>query len=135
VRFGLGFVELAHVSVGVFFTPWLTAEAMLSWEGVHGTHFGAGLFYAIGAAEADRPPRHALVVGVRVMMAGSFRFDSHGDDLSSYVVTPVGYGYMSSSGLCFQGTAGPLFTRQREDDGGHHLGVGVAVTASIGRWF
>jgi hypothetical protein len=135
VEVGVGFLELAHIGIGVFFSNWLTCQAQVSWNGGHGNRFGAGCTYAVGAAEPDRPPRHALLVGARVMMATSFTFDSHGDDLSSYVVIPVGYGLATASGFNLQGTVGPGLIRSRTDRG-HRLGLaGPFAVLSVGRWF
>jgi hypothetical protein len=135
VEVGVGFLELAHFGIGVFLSNWLTCQAQVSWNGVYGNRFGAGCTYAVGAAEPDRPPRHALLVGARVMMATSFTFDSHGDELSSYVVIPIGYGFATASGFVLQATVGPGLIRSRTD-GGHRLGLaGPFATLAVGRWF
>jgi hypothetical protein len=132
---GVGFRELAHVGIGLFLTNWLTCEGLITWNGVYGNRFGAGCVYAVGAAEPDRPPRHAFLAGARLMMAGSFTFDSHGDDLSSYGVILIGYGYASPGGFSLQATIGPGLIRSRTD-GGHRLGVaGPFAALSLGRWF
>ena len=62
------FVELAHVEGGVFLTPRLSVDGMLSWNGVFGSRYGLGLTYAFGPLQGGRPPRHALLVGSRVEM-------------------------------------------------------------------
>jgi hypothetical protein len=135
VQFGVGLLELAHAEVGVFVIPTLTIEGMLAWNGVFGSRFGAGLSYALGPASPGQPPRHALLVGARVMMASDFAFDSHGDDLSSYAITPVGYQFVARNGFLLRAAAGPVFTRERSAQG-HRLQVGGPfITVSAGRWF
>ena len=123
VQAGSGVTELAHAEVGVFLGAHLTAEAMVAWEAVFGAHYGGGLTYAVGHAQDRRPPRHALLVGARVMLSGAATFDTHGDDLSSYLVVPVGYGYLANSGFYLRATIGPAIVRERKT---------VAQTAPIG---
>ena len=115
VQAGTGITELAHAEAGIFLASHLTLEAMVAWEGVYGGHYGGVLMYAFGRATDGRPPRHALLVGARLMLNSTASFDSHGDDLSSYVLVPVGYGYRADSGLYLRATIAPVLARERQD--------------------
>jgi hypothetical protein len=115
---------------------------MVAWEGVYGTRYGGGLMYAFGPAEDRRTPRHALLVGARLMLNSSATFDSHGDDLSSYAVVPVGYGYRADSGFYVRATIAPIIARQRTNkpDGtgaitvGHEWTVGGPMVNVAAGW-
>ena len=115
VQAGTGLTELAHAEAGVFLAARLTLEAMVAWEGVYGGRYGGGLMYAFGRAPDGRPPRHALLVGARLMLNSTASFDTHGDDLSSYGVIPVGYGYRADSGFYLRATVAPVLARERKD--------------------
>jgi hypothetical protein len=110
---GVGLPEIAHAEAGVFLGSHLSLEAMVAWDGVYGGRYGGGLMYAIGHAGLNRPPRHALLVGARLMLNDSATFDSHGDDPSSYGVIPVGYGFLADSGFYLRVTAGLVIARER----------------------
>ena len=121
VQGGVGVTELLHVEAGAFLGAHLTVEAMAALEGVFGVRYGGGAMYAFGHAQVHentrRPPRNALLVGARVMLNSSASFDTNGDDLSSYVLLPVGYGYLSDSGFYLRATIGPVVVRGRRDQG------------------
>jgi hypothetical protein len=136
VQAGMGLVEIVHAEAGVFVTPRLTLEAMAAWNGVFGSRLGGGITLALGHALAGRPPRHGWLLGARVMLAGDLAFDSHGDDLSSYAMLPVGYGFFADNGFYFRAAAGPVLARERSDGGGHEFSIGGPfVTAAVGFWF
>ena len=111
---GVGFVEVGHAEVGAFLGPHLTVEAMATWAGVFGAHYGGGIMYSFGQAQGRRPPRHALLVGARLMLDPTATFESHGDDLNSYGVIPVGYGFLSDSGFYLRATAGLIVYGERD---------------------
>ena len=117
VQVGTGLLEFAHAEVGVFLASRLTLEAMVAWDGTFDSRYGGGLMYSFGHAQAGRPPRNALLVGARLMLNSTASFDSHGEDLSSYVLLPVGYGYLGDSGFYFRATLAPVITRSRADSG------------------
>lgn len=124
VQAGVGLTELAHLEGGVFLGPHLSLEADVAWSGVFGARYGGGLIYAIGHAQGARPPRHALLVGARLMLNSDATFDSHGDELSSYGVVPVGYGFLADSGFYLRATVGPTIVRERTS---RDSGAGVPV--------
>jgi hypothetical protein len=132
VQAGSGLTEFAHAEAGVFLVPRLTLEAMVAWQGVYGMRYGGGLMYAFGPAEDGRPPRHALLVGARLMLNSTASFDSHGDDLSSYAVVPVGYGYRHDSGFYLRATIAPILLRERKDQPDGSGGVTVAHDWTVG---
>jgi hypothetical protein len=142
---GLGLVEVAHLQGGVFLTPRLTVDAMVAWAGVFGSRFGGGLTYAIGpAASPGRPPRHALLIGARVMLDDKLKFASHGDDLTSYFVAPIGYGFLSDHGFSLRIGVAPVLSRDMlftYDSAGaqtvrYRWSIGGPFfTASAGFWF
>jgi hypothetical protein len=109
-------LEVLHLELGAFVLPRLSLEAMGAVEGVFGVRFGGGLFTSIGPRIGDRPPRHALTLGARIMLDEHATFDSHGDDLSSYAVFPVGYAFLADDGFYFRATAGPVLVRERTDE-------------------
>jgi len=130
VQVGSGLVEFAHAEVGVFLTARLTLEAMAAWDGVFYSRYGGGLMYSFGHAPEGMTPRKALLVGARLMLNSTASFDSGGDELSSYVLVPVGYGYRGDSGFYLRATLAPVITRERSNgtsNGGpieHHWAVG-----------
>ena len=132
VAAGVGLTEIAHVEGGIFLGAHLSLEADVAWEGVFGGRYGGGIMYAIGHAQGRRPPRHALLIGARLMLNSTATFDSHGDDLSSYGVVPIGYGFLADSGFYLRATLGPAIIRQRTSGDtaagagviGHELSVG-----------
>jgi hypothetical protein len=137
---GIGLIEVAHLQGGAFLTPRLTVEGMLAWAAVFGNRFGGGLTYAIGPASPGRPPRHALLIGARVMLDSRLAFDSYGDDASSYFVTPIGYGFLANNGFSLRVGVGPVIGRQRrvspEQTTRHEWYIsGPFFTASAGFWF
>ena len=85
----------------------------MAWDGVFGSRFGGGVFYTFGQARGRRPPRHSLLVGARLMLDSAATFDSQGDDLSSYGVVPIGYGYLGDGGFFLRITAGAAVGRKR----------------------
>ena len=131
---GVGLLEIAHADAGVFVTPHLSVDGMVAWDGVLGTRFGGGLTCAVGSAQGRRPPRHALLLGARLMLDGHARFDSHGDDLSSYVAVPIGYGFLERNGFYLRATVAPISTRERGDNGGHRLAVGGPFVDASAGW-
>jgi hypothetical protein len=140
VHAGVGLIEVAHLQGGAFLTSRLTVDGMVAWAGVFGSRFGGGLTYAIGPASPGRPPRHALLIGARVMLDEKMTFDSHGDDASSYFVTPVGYGFLADNGFSLRIGVGPVFGRERQDGPPQNIRrawyiSGPFVTASAGFWF
>jgi hypothetical protein len=110
---GTGLLEVGHVEAGAFLTPRLTIEAMASWAGVFGAHYGGGAMYSFGTLQGVRPPRHAFLVGARVMFDPTFSFVSGGDTLRSYGVVPIGYGFLADSGLYVRATAGLVVMGER----------------------
>jgi hypothetical protein len=52
---GIGFLEIGHAEVGAFLGPHLTVEAMATWVGVFGAHYGGGIMYSVGQAQGRRP--------------------------------------------------------------------------------
>lgn len=142
---GTGIVEIGHVEAGFFVGQHLTLEAMLAHTGVFGARYGGGVMAAIGHAQGRRPPRHALLVGARLMLNSDATFDSGGDDLSSYVVLPVGYGFLGDNGFYFRATAGLAVIRERKFSPampgavavvGHETGLGgPMITLSAGYAF
>jgi hypothetical protein len=137
---GVGLIEVAHVQGGVFLSPRLTADAILAWAAVFGSRWGGGLTYAIGPATPGRPPRHALLLGARVMFDDRLTFDAHGDDASSYFVAPIGYGFLADNGFSLRIGAGPAVNRERTNDvnsqtGHRWLIGGPFFTMSGGFWF
>jgi hypothetical protein len=133
---GIGLPEVAHAEAGVFLGSHLSLEAMVAWDGVYGGRYGGGLMYAIGHAGPNRPPRHAVLVGARLMLNDSATFDTHGDDASSYGVIPVGYGFLADSGFYLRVTAGLVIARERTTEQpvvgfppevGHELSVGGPI--------
>jgi hypothetical protein len=142
VQGGTGLVELAHVETGVFLGPHLTVEAISAWAAVFGARYGGGMTVALGHAQGSRAPRHALLIGARVMLNSDATFDSHGDDLSSYVAFPVGYAFLSDGGFYFRAAVDLVVGRGRttREGGtldapiiGHEWGVmGPMVTLAFG---
>lgn len=134
VQVGSGLLEAAHAEIGIFLTSRLTLEAMVAWDGVYDSRYGGGLMYVFGHAQVGRPPRHTLLVGARLMLNSTASFDSHGEDLSSYVLAPVGYGYLSDSGFYFRATLALAIARERTDIPAngvafdHHWTVGGPMT-------
>jgi hypothetical protein len=110
---GTGLVEVGHAEVGAFLTPHLSIEAMASWAAVFGSHYGGGIMYSVGTAQGGRPPRHALLLGARLMVDPQLTFASHGDDLNSYLMLPVGYGFLADAGFYLRATAGLVVIGQR----------------------
>src|SRR5262245_33636359 len=98
---GIGLVEIGHVEAGAFIGRHLTLEAMASQDAVFGGRYGGGVMALIGHAQGPRPPRHSLLVDARLMLNSDATFDNHGDDLSSYGVIPVGYGFLADNGFFF----------------------------------
>jgi hypothetical protein len=97
------------------------------------------MLVAIGHRRGARPPRHALLVGARVMLDSHATFDSHGDVLSSYVMLPVGYAFLTDGGFYFRTTVGPILVRERKTRDGppptieHEIGLGgPMVTVAFG---
>lgn len=142
---GVGLLEIGHVEVGVFVGPHVTIEGMAASDGVFGGRYGGGCFALIGHAQG-RPPKHALLLGLRLMLNADGTFDSHGEDLSSYGVIPVGYSYLGQNGLFVRSTAGLAIIRNRTTDQnvlaggspsmGHEIAVGgLMFTASVGYAF
>ena len=130
---GTGMVELGHAEVGAFLGPHLTIEAMAAWSGVFGAHYGGAVMYSVGQAQGRRPPRHALLVGARLMLDPTVTFESRGDDLNSYGVIPVGYGYLSDSGFYLRATAGLVVFGERNGAEGRGLVVsGPLFNFSVG---
>jgi hypothetical protein len=113
---GVGLVEIGHLELGTFLTPHVSVEGMATWAGVYGPRYGGGAYYTFGHAQGRRPPRHGLLIGARLMLNSSATFDSHGDDLSSYGVIPVGYSFLSDRGVFLRGTVGLAIVRQRTTD-------------------
>lgn len=113
VQAGSGLVELAHLEMGTFIGPHVSVEATVAWPGVFGMRYGAGAFYTFGHAQGSRPPRHGLLVGARLMLNQDATFNTHGDDLSSYGVIPVGYSFLSESGFFFRTTVGAAIVREQ----------------------
>ncbi len=113
VQPGVGLVELGNVKAGLFLGPHLSLEGMAAWTGVYGVRWGGGLTAFLGHAEGNRPPRSALTVGARLMLDSAMTFDSHGDDLSSYVALPVGYSLVRDNGLFFTATIAPVVLHER----------------------
>jgi hypothetical protein len=135
VQAGTGLVEIANLAAGLYLTPRLDFEGWAAWNGVFGGRLGGGFTYSFGHRDGQRPPRHALTVGERVMLATGAAFDSHGDDLSSYIAMPVGYAFTSQSGLQLRAALAPILSRERRDDG-HRWGLGGPfVTLSLGHTF
>ena len=110
---GLGILEIAHIEVGTFVGPHVSLEGTAAWAGVFGSRYGAGAFYTFGQAQGRRPPRHGWLVGARLMLNADATFDSHGEEMSSYGVIPVGYSYLSDSGFFFRTTVGAAIVRER----------------------
>ncbi len=135
VHAGIGLLEIAHLQAGGFLTPRLTVDGMMASLGVFGAHFGGGLTYAIGPTSPGRPPRHALLLGARVMLNADASFDSHGDDLTSYIVAPIGYGFLANNGFSFRVAVGPVIDRERKADSHAWTIGGPFLTASAGYWF
>ena len=54
---------MANVGTGVFLRPDLTAVALAAWAAVFGGRSGGGVTVAIGHAQENRAPRHALLIG------------------------------------------------------------------------
>jgi hypothetical protein len=140
---GVGLPEFVHAEVGGFLTPHLTIEAMIATDGVFGVRYGGSVMVGIGRAQGPRAPRHAFLLGARLMLNSEATFDEHGDDLSSYGVAPLGYAFLSDGGLYFRTTVGLLLTRARTTRDGptpasppiieHSLGVaGPMIAISIG---
>jgi hypothetical protein len=127
---GTGLVEFAHAEIGAFITPHLTIEAMATWAGVFGTHYGGGIMYSFGQVHGRRPPRLAFLLGARVMVDPELKLRSGGDDLNSYAVIPIGLSRLWDNGFYFRGTVGPVVLTE----GGRfvvsgpmvHLGFGLA---------
>jgi len=110
---GIGLVELAHLELGAFVGPRVSVEGMVAWDGVNGGRYGGGAYYTFGHAQGRRPPRHGLLVGARLMLDADAAFESHGDDLSSYGVIPVGYSFLSDGGFFLRATVGLAVVRER----------------------
>ncbi|MEP6651920.1 MAG: hypothetical protein ABJA82_01090 [Myxococcales bacterium] len=142
VQGGTGLVEVAHVETGVFLGPHLTVEAMAAWAAVFGARYGGGVTVAIGHAQGNRAPRHALLIGARLMLNSDATFDSHGDDLSSYIAAPIGYAFLSDGGFYFRAAVDLVVGRERTTHEGptpdapiigHEWGVmGPMVTVAFG---
>ena len=132
IQAGTGLLEFAHAEVGVFLASHLTLEAMVAWDGTFDSRYGGGLMYSFGHAQAGRPPRNALLVGARLMLNSTASFDSHGEDLSSYVLLPVGYGYLGDSGFYFRATLAPAITRSRADSSTVLTGTAVERKWTLG---
>lgn len=132
VQVGTGLLEFAHAEVGILLASRLTLEAMVAWDGVFDSRYGGGLMYSFGHAQAGRPPRNALLVGARLMLNSTASFDSHGEDLSSYVLLPVGYGYLGDSGFYFRATLAPAITRSRADSSTVLTGTAVERKWTLG---
>jgi hypothetical protein len=140
IQVGSGIPEFAHAEVGVFLTSRLTLEAMAAWDGVFYSRYGGGLMYAFGHAQEGRPPRHALLVGARLMLNSTASFDSNGEDASSYVMVPVGYGYLADSGFYFRATLALVITRRERTDSpaqglsfdGHWIAGGQVPNVAVG---
>jgi hypothetical protein len=139
---GVGLVEIAHVEAGAFLGPHLTVEGMVASDAVFGGRYGGGVFGVFGRAQGRRPPRHAVLAGARLMLDGGANFDSHGDDLTSYGVVPVGYGFLADNGFYFRATVGAALIRERKTTDPavlgmaplitHELAVGPMVTTAAG---
>ena len=110
---GLGLIELAHAELGAFVGPHVSVEGMVAWDGVYDARYGGGAYYTFGRAQGRRPPRHGLLIGARLMLDSGARFETHGDDLSSYGVIPVGYSFLSDRGFFLRATIGLAFARER----------------------
>lgn len=127
---GTGLVEFGHAEIGAFITPHLTIEAMATWAGVFGTHYGGGVMYSFGQAQGRGPPRQAFLLGARVMVDPELKLRSGGDDLNSYAVIPIGLSRLWDNGFYFRGTVGPVVLNEggRLVVGGPtvHLGFGLA---------
>src|SRR6185369_12666939 len=102
---------------GFFLGPHVGVEGMAASTGVFGARYGGGVFGLIGQARGGRPPRNSLLVGARLMLNEAATFDSHGDDLTSYVVLPVGYALLADNGFFLRLTGGPAVIRERYDVG------------------
>lgn len=134
---GIGLLEIGHVEAGAFLGPHVTVEAMIASLGVFGMHYGLGATYSVGTAQGGRPPRHAFLVGGRLMVDPAFTVVSHGDHLGSYAVIPVGYGFLADSGFYLRLTGGMAVWRERRSGGtGSELTIGgPMLTAAIGLVF
>lgn len=126
VQAGTGFYEILHVEVGGFLGPHLSVEGMVASAAVFGARYGAGLMFLVGRDQEGRPPRHALLLGARLMLNSDASFDTHGDDLSSYCVLPVGYSFLADGGFFLRVTAGMAILRDRITTAG--AGPGAAAT-------
>jgi hypothetical protein len=134
---GTGFFEIAHVELGAFVTQHLSLEAQGSYMGVFGGMYGLGASYLIGPVAGARPPRHALLLGGRVMTGPDLSLNSHGDTLASFAMLRVGYSFMNERGFMFRLEAGPVATWDRgpsEANGSLAIG-GPLATAAVGYAF
>jgi hypothetical protein len=99
--------------------------------------YGLGASCLVGSARAAGPPRHALLLGGRVMTGADLSLNSYGDKLASFAMLRIGYSFMSDSHFMLRLEAGPVAVWQRRpSEANGHLAIGGPLaTAAVGYAF
>jgi hypothetical protein len=136
LQLGVGVIEVLNASVGYFVTPRLTMDLWIVEPLLLAAHGGGGVTYALlGADNGGRAPHHALTIGARLMFDRDLSFDSHGEDIASYLALPVGYAYRSPGSILVRASIAAIADRRRTDAGsGHEIGLSGMLFNLSGGW-